>query len=249
VRVYSYRKMPLFYALLIVLLIAPAAFAQAADVSVSIAFDQSQATIGRTPKLSITISNLGQNPIRSTRLRCLAQGTSLSASSISRLPGIIAANSRFDTEQYYRAASPGITTVTCTLDAVDAVTGEVISITSPPQTVEVLSETRLYFNASSATRVATVGQAVFVMANYGNRGGTTFTNVQVSCVELGRSLEFVSSRQTLTTLRPGQSGFVEYRLQAVRPGSAPIACSITATDTGTNMQVTLPAPTVNIEVR
>ncbi|MBC7812417.1 MAG: hypothetical protein H7175_14770, partial [Burkholderiales bacterium] len=165
---------------------------RAADVSVSIAFDQYVATIGRTPRLAISISNLGPNPIRTTRFECIKQGTSLSASSISQRPAVIAANSTFTTEQYYRAASPGITQVHCELDATDMVTGETINIVTPTQTVEVLSETRLYFNAYSATRVATVGQTVYLTALYGNRGQTPFTNISISCPQLGRSLEFIS---------------------------------------------------------
>lgn len=236
----------LLFSLFFLLQVSPAL---AADPILSDGFDQYVMTIGRTPKLSISISNPGPNAIRSTGLRCTSQGTSITASSISRLPGLIAPNTRFETEQYYRAVAPGFTDVTCTFTATDMVTGAAISVTSPVQRVEVLSETRLYFNASSATRVATVGQTIFLMANYGNRATTTFSNVQVSCVELGRSLIFTGFRQTQTTLPPGQSGFAEYRLEAVRPGPAPIACTVTALDTSTNTSVTLPAPTVNIEVR
>ena len=223
--------------------------ARAIDVGLSIAFDQYVATIGRTPRLDIAISNLGPNTIRSTRFECFAQGTSLTASSISQRPSLIAPNSTFRTEQYYRAASPGITNVRCELDAVDTVTGEVVNLVSPTQTVEVLSETRLYFNAYSATRVATVGQTVYLTALYGNRGQTPFTNISISCVQLGRALEFISSTPVQTTIPAGQSRFVEYRLLAVRPGFGPIACTITATDSTNGQQVTLPAPTVTIEVR
>jgi uncharacterized repeat protein (TIGR01451 family) len=223
--------------------------ALAIDVGLSIAFDQYVATIGRTPRLDIAISNLGPNTIRSTRFQCIVQGTSLSASSISQLPSTIAPNTTFRTVQYYRAVSPGFTQVTCELDAVDTVTGETVHIVSPTQTVEVLSETRLYFNAYSATRVATVGQTVFLTALYGNRGTTPFTNISISCVELGRALEFISSTPVQTTILPGQSRFVEYKLLAVRPGFGPFACSITATDSTNGQQITLPAPTVTIEVR
>lgn len=222
---------------------------QAAEAVVSIAFDQSVATIGRTPKLSINVSNNGANTIRITRLQCFQQGTSLVASSIQGYPSTLGANKGFNTYQMYRASSPGLTEVRCDLTAVDTVTGESFTSSSVPVSVNVLSETRIYFDAVSATRVATVGQAVFIQAKFGNRGKTPFTNLSISCVELGRSLVFVSSTPLQSTILPGQSGFVEYRWQAVRVGSAPIACSLTATDSVNGQPITLPAPTINIEVR
>lgn len=224
-------------------------FTLAADTIISIAFDQSVATIGRTPKLSITVSNNGTSAVRVTRIQCFQSGTSLIASSIQGYPSTVGANRSFNTSQLYRAASPGVTEVRCDLTAVDQATGVSFTTSSVPTSVNVLSETRLYFDAVSATRIATVGQTVFVQAKFGNRGKTPFTNLSLSCVELGRSLEFVSTPPIQSTILRGQSGFVEYRLRAVRVGSAPIACSLTATDSVNGQQITLPAPTINIEVR
>ncbi|MCA0454357.1 MAG: hypothetical protein LCI00_10320 [Chloroflexi bacterium] len=236
-------------ALLLVFFSVQMGFTQAADTFISIAFDQSVATIGRTPKLTINISNLGTTTVRVNRIQCFQTGTSLAASSIQGYPSTVAPNQGFNTTQLYRAASPGLTEVRCDLTATDLSTGQPFTVSSIPTSVNVLSETRLYFDAVSATRVATVGQTVFVQAKFGNRGKTPFTNLNLSCVELGRSLVFISSTPLQSTILPGQSGFVEYRWQAVRPGSAPIACSLTATDSVNGQPVTLPAPTINIEVR
>jgi hypothetical protein len=234
---------------LMLTLMLAAAPAFAAGASVNIAFDQTNVTIGRTIRLAIQITNSEPNPIRATSFRCIADGTALSASSISQLPATIAANGVFNTEQYYRAASAGTTTVHCELAAVNTVTGAQVTASSPALSVVVQPESKLNFNASSATRVATVGQAVFVIATYDNVGRTTFNNIVVSCVQLGRSLESVSTSPTRTTLPPGQSAFVQSQWRAVRPGFAPIACSITATDASTGATVNILAPNVNIEVR
>ncbi len=224
-------------------------FAQAADATISIAFDQSVATIGRTPKLSINVSNNGTSSIRVTRIQCFPNGTYLVASSIQGYPSTVGANQGFNTSQMYRAASAGVTEVRCDLTGVDVASNQSFTTSSVPVSVNVLSETRLYFDAVCATRVATVGQTVFIQAKFGNRGKTPFTNLSLSCVELGRSLVFVSSTPLQGTILPGQSGFVEYRWQAVRVGAAPIACSLTATDSVNGQQILLPAPTINIEVR
>jgi hypothetical protein len=232
--------------LLTLMLIAAPAFA--AGASVNIAFDQSNVTIGRTIRLGIQIVNSEPNTIRATSFRCISEGSSLSASSISQLPSTIAANGVFNTEQYYRAASAGTTTVHCELVAVNTVTGVQVTANSPALSVVVQASSGLNFNASSATRVATVGQAVFVMATYDNVGQTTFNNIVVSCVQLGRSLESVSTSPTRTSLPPGQSAFVQSQWRAVRVGFADISCSITATDSN-GQTVNILAPNVNIEVR
>jgi hypothetical protein len=243
------RRRIMLLCLLLLLLVVPVVSTRAAEAFVSTAFDFSSPTIGKTIRLYIAISNPGPNTLKATSLQCTQQGTSLSASSISRLPDRIAPNTTFESEQYYRAASGGRTTVICTLKATDTVTGEQITASSPANIVDVSPETRLYIEAYSASRVATVGQTVFLTAVYGNRGRTAFTNVQISCPEQGRSLEFVSSRQTQTNLPPGQSGFIEYRLLAVRPGVGYYQCSVTATDASTGNLVTLLAAPVVIEVR
>lgn len=232
--------------LLTLMLIAVPAFA--AGASVNIAFDQSSIAIGSSVRLGIQITNSEPNPIRAASFRCISEGSSLSASSISQLPATIAANGVFNTEQYYRAASAGNTTVHCELVAVNTVTGAQVTASSPAMTVVVRASSGLNFNASSATRVATVGQAVFVIATYSNVGQTTFSNIVVSCPQLGRSLESVSTTPTRTTLPPGQSAFVQSQWRAVRPGFAPIACSITSTDSN-GQTVNILAPNVNIEVR
>jgi hypothetical protein len=115
--------------------------------------------------------------------------------------------------------------------------------------VEAQSSNGLAFTAYSATRVATVGQAVWVIAKFVNTGRTTFTNLVIDCPELGRSLINISSTSYPTTVLPGQSGFQEQHWQAVRPGEGPIFCTLTATDTSTGQQVILTAPTVNITVK
>lgn len=225
--------------------------AQAAGVSLNAFFEgfTDNIAIGRTLRLVIEINNQEASSIRVTRLVCLQQGNSLSASSISQLPGIIAANSVFKTEQYYRASAPGTATVHCELTAINIASGAQINVVGYNSFATVSPETRLYFNAYSATRVATVGQAVFFNAIFGNRGQTTFTNLNISCPELGRSLVYISSTPLQSSIPPGQSGFVQYQLKAVRPGAAPILCSLTATDSSTGSQVTLSAPVINIEVR
>ena len=73
--------------------------------------------LGETFRLSIFFVNNGPNPVRVNSLKCLQQGTSLSASSISRLPNsiVFAPNQTFITEQFYRTVSPGISKITCTV--------------------------------------------------------------------------------------------------------------------------------------
>lgn len=220
----------------------------AENVSVSIAFDQSALVIGRTGKLTIDIVNLEANSIRATKFQCLVEGSAASPSSISQLPYTIAPNTRFTTEQFYRGASAGTTLVHCELTAINNATGALFTVSSPTLSIQVLGETRLYFNAYASTNLLNVGETVVVTALYGNRGNTTFANVTISCVELGRSLVFVSQTPVQSTLPPGRSLFTQYTLRAERSGSGPIACSITATDSS-GAQVTLPAPTVNIQVR
>lgn len=221
---------------------------QAAGVNISIALDQSPTVIGRTIALQISISNLSANAVRVTSLTCTPQGTSLRGSTISHLPGVIAANSGFSTSQSYLAVEAGTTNIVCQLTATDMVTGTQFTAASQTAIGEVLAETRLYFTAYASTTLLNVGENVVVTARYGNRGNTPFTNIVISCVELGRALVNISSQQPLQTLPPGWSEFVQGTWQAARSGAGPIACSITATDS-TGHQVTIPAPTINIQVR
>jgi hypothetical protein len=240
-------------ALLLALQVAPTL---ADSPTVQIVFDtdiQSTVTIGRTPKLLISITNPGPNPIRSTNFFCRQQsskftGPTLVPSSISQLPGTIAPNATFHTEQVYRAVIGGATAVQCELNAVDTVTGAAITVNSNQSQLDVLPETRLTFDATS-TRVATVGQSVFIMATYNNHGPVIFSNVQVNCTEFGFNLVFISSRQNMTTLTPGQSGFVELRWQANIAGEPHILCTVSALDSSTGLTVTLPAPTLRITVK
>jgi len=115
--------------------------------------------------------------------------------------------------------------------------------------IQAQSSNGLAFIAYSATRVATVGQAVFVIAKFVNTGKTTFTNLLIDCPELGRSLVSISATSYPTTVLPGRSGFQEQHWQAVRPGEGPIFCTLTATDNSTGQQIILTAPTVNITVK
>jgi hypothetical protein len=220
----------------------------AESLFISIAFDQTAVTIGRTPRLYIGIYNASAHDIQATDLQCTAQGTSLEASPIAQQPGLIAANGLFETEQFYEAVAPGRTDVTCVLNATDTVTGEVVTATSPVQAVDVSSETRLTINAACSAGSVAVGHTVTLRADFGNRGSTPFTNVTISCPEQGRSLIFVSGYQSQDDLQAGETGYAEYQLQAVRPGSGYFVCSITAVDE-TNASVTVLAPPVVIEVR
>jgi hypothetical protein len=221
----------------------------AAGADIRTAFDAYVIAIGKTAKLSISIVNSEPNTIRVTQFRCNAQGTSVKGASISQLPGTIAANGTFQTEQFYRAVAPGFTQVTCELTATNVVTGAQITAISPPQTIEVLAETRLYFAVYSSAQTLNIGETVVITTLYGNRGTTTFTNISISCVELGRSLESVSQTPTQSVLPPGWSLFVQHTWRAVRSGPGPIACSIFATESSSGAQVMIPAPLVYIQVR
>lgn len=213
-------------------------------------FNQPSVYVGQQPTLDISISNTGSHALRTKSFGCTKTGNSLTAFSIQQYPpSVIPANGFFRTKQVYKAVSPGDAQVTCTYTATDTVTGANVSITSAPAFAQVSTETRLYFNPGSSSSTVTVGQTFFLLAPYTNRGSTAFTNIQVDCPELGRSAEFVSSRQNMTSVQPGQSGFVEYRLIAVRPGPAPFFCTITVTDASNGSQLTISAPPVTVEVR
>jgi hypothetical protein len=250
---YSVRKIVLRCVLMMILLvtlIAESGVTRAiGGISVSIVFDQTVATIGRTPLLTIDISSSESNPIRVTRLQCIKSGTSLTSNSINPMPSTIPANGFFRTQQLYRANTPGLTQVTCEFNGVDTVTGATVAATSNTVGVNVLSETRLYFDVTSSSQVATLGQAVYVIAKFGNRGTTPFTNLSLDCIDLAHALFFISQTPLQSTILPGQSGFVQIHLQAVQRTTGLIVCSLTATDSSNGQQITLPAPTLKIVVK
>lgn len=207
--------------------------------------------IGRSLPLYISIS-IGPNPVRATSLQCFQNGTSLNASSISRLPNTIlfAPNAGFNTEQYYRAVSAGATSVHCVFKGTDTVTGIPFTVTSLSADLVVSGEQRLYVDAYSGTQTAPVGELISLMVIYGNRGRNTLTNVQVSCSQLGRGIAFVGFHQTQTTVPSGQSGFAQYRLQGFFQGATGLfICGVAATDSITGELIVLNTRPVAINIR
>ena len=257
--IYSVTRLGSRFSLLIFMLLFAAqilpVYAQDPAAYISIRFGNHQTsgtmTIGRSFPLYIDIST-GANPVRATSLQCFQNGTSLSASSISRLPNssIITPGQPFYSEQYYRSVSAGTTTVYCVFKGTDTVNGQPFTVTSNREGITVSGEQRLYVDAYSATRTATVGQAIFFTVIYGNRGRNTLTNVQVSCMMFaGRPIAFVSSRQTQTTLPSGQSGFAEYRFEGLaRRAAGVFLCTVTTTDSVTGEIIILNTPAVPIEI-
>jgi hypothetical protein len=229
--------------------------AHTADIEITIGTgfnEMGPVPIGRTYRMYIEIVNYSPNPIRANTFTCVSQGTSLSASSISRLPNtvVIGVNETFYSEQYYRAVSPGTTTVICTLTGTDMVTGLPFTKVSSPiySSLEVMADPGLSFEAYTATHVATVGQEVYITGVYHNHGKTTFTNIQFQCFE-GLSLRLLSSRQNQPTVQPGQSGFVELRYMVYQGSTGSFLCSLTATDSSTQKQITLLSPFIPFTAR
>jgi hypothetical protein len=257
-RTFSARKMVLRCAVMLIvflMVIAESGTTLALDiVRLNIVFDQTVATVGRTPLLTIDISSASGSPIRVTSLKCTSLDSHvLTSNSINPMPSTIPAGTVngvgfVRTQQLYRANAPGNSQVTCYFTGVDPILGQVAA-TSNTVGVNVLSETRLYFDVTSASRTATVGQVISVIAKFGNRGKTAFTNLSLDCIDMGRGFFFISSTPTPSTILPGQSGFVEMRLQAVQKTTGMIVCNLTATDSSNGQQVTLPAPTLKIEVK
>ncbi len=251
---HSHRKFFLRFGLLVtialLLMAGNAVNAQAEQIFMTIGFNPKVIGLGQTAKLDIVISNAEPNPVRVTSLQCTPSGSAATASAISPMPTTLGVEATFITSQSYRGVAIGSTTVSCNLTAVDTVTGATYTASSiGPATVDVISQVGLYFTAYSATRVATVGQAVFVISKFGNRGKTAYTNLNLSCVELGRALEFVSSTPLQSTIPAGQSGFVESRWLAVRTGGGPISCAFTATESVSGKQITIMAPLIQITVK
>jgi len=223
--------------------------AQDTQIFWGLSFSQSLIGIGQTAKLSIVISNAEPNPIKVTRLQCIPSSSAASASPISPMPTTLTVEQTFQTAQTYKGVSVGTVTVHCEITAVDTVTGATYTSNSGSVTLDVITQMGLYFTANSATKVATVGQSVYVISKFGNRGKTAFTNVILSCAELGRAMVFVSGTPRPTLIPPGQSATVTDRWQAVRTGDGSVFCSLTATESASGKSVTLTAPTISITVK
>jgi hypothetical protein len=223
--------------------------AQSEQLFMGISFSQSLIGIGQTVKLSIAISNAAPNPVRVTSFQCLPSSSAVSTSAISPMPTTLTVEQTFLTSQTYRGVSVGTVMVHCEITAVDTVTSAIYTSTSSAVTLDVIPEMGLYFTANSATRVATVGQTVFVISKFGNRGKTAFTNLHLSCAELGRAMIFVSGTPLPSTIPPGQTGLVQDRWLAVRTGDGSMICSLTATESASGKSLTLTAPMINIMVK
>lgn len=233
---------------------------RAISLNISFGYDQfgsnaklyDSTPLGATPRLSIYFGNTGPHSIQATSLQCTQQGTSLSASSISRLPNtvVFAPGQDFRTEQFYRAMSEGTTSVQCVLKGIDLVTGVSFMASSSQATVYVSGDTRLYVNAYSASQTATPGQTIFLTVIYGNRGISVLTDIEVDCGPANRSMSITGKRQTQTTLRPGESGFVEYRLLAnLAGGGGFFRCNVSAIDSYLHAPVHVSAMPVTITIR
>lgn len=237
-------------ALLLMLLIAGTVRAQDLPINISLGFNQTLIGYGQTARLTIVFSNTKSNPIRVTSLQCTQSSNAAAASAISPMPTTVGVNVTFLATQTYRGVSTGTVNVNCNLTAVDTVTGATYTATNfGPATLDVIPEMGLGFTAYSATQVATVGQSVFVVAKFVNRGKTAYTNLNLSCVELGRALISVTNTPIPSILLPGQSAFVEDRWLAVRTGGGNISCAFTATESRSGKSVTLHAPLIYITVK
>ncbi len=206
-----------------------------ASVTMSISVDYHYPVIGTTPHMYTLIYNPLSDAIRVVKLQCDSDNPALRAMSIHQLPSIISANDRFLADQYYRAMSAGTAIIHCDLTAVDTVTGATVTATGTSDPIEVQSETRLYYSASSGTHVATVEQAYYLDVIYGNRGNTPFTILEQSCEDFGRHLVFsIKSPAPSTILPPGQTFHVQYAGTAFSKGDGFIQCILRATDSDGN---------------
>jgi len=251
---YSFKKLLTRLGLAVlamVMLIGESSAVHAQDVQIfwGISFPQSLIGIGDTVKLSIAVSNAEPNPVRVTSFRCTPSSSAVSTSAISPMPTTLTVEQTFLASQTYRGVSVGTVTVQCNITAVDTVTSETYTSSSGSVTLDVIPQMGLYFTANSATRVATVGQTIFVISKFGNRGKTAFINLNLSCAELGRALVFVSGTPIQSTIPPGQSGLVQDQWKAVSTGDGSIVCSLTATESASGKSVTLTAPTISITVK
>jgi hypothetical protein len=238
--------------LVVLMLIAESSVihAQAEQIFMTVAFNPKVIGIGKTAKLEIVLSNARPNPIRVTSLTCTQSGTAVTASTISPIPTTLGVEETFFATQTYRGVSVGTATVNCHIIAVDTVTGETVNGSNHgPAIIDVITEVGLAFTAYTSSQVATVGQSVFVIAKFVNRGKTAYTNLTLSCPQLGRTLGFVSSTPLQSTLPPGQSGFVQYHLQAIRKGETAISCIFTGIESVSGKQVSIAAPLIGITVK
>lgn len=251
-RFHTLFRLGLLLAMLFAVQLLPARAQDSAFISISFGNQVfSTTTIGKSFPLDISIA-AGANPIRGGSLQCTQTGTSLSASSISRLPNtvLISANQGFRTEQYYRGVSAGTTSVSCIFQGTDTVTGQLFSVTSNTESITVSSEQRLVVEAYSSTNNAAVGEAIYLRVLFNNRGPNTFNNVEVTCSQLGSGIAFISATQSQYTLPSGQSGVATYKLQGAFSGASGLfLCSVSATDSVTGEVITLNANAVPIRIR
>lgn len=206
-------------------------------------------TLGRSFPLLINIT-AGDNPIRGVSLQCSQAGTSLSASSISRLPNtvLIGAHQTFRTEQYYRAVSAGATSVSCVFKGTDTVTGLPFTLTHTSLSLNVSAENRLYFDVSGTQFYVATGEDARLMVVYANRGSSTLTNINVSCGPGNRGFIIQLYRQTRTSLPPGQSGFAEFVAPDVLSGAL-LSCFISAHDSSTGELISLQSGAVRFNLK
>jgi len=235
--------------ILLLMLVAGSGITHAdAPVTISLAIDL-YPVVGNTPRLYITITNPLPDTIHVTKLQCDSSNSSLRAMSINQLPSTIPANGTFQTYQYYRAMSGGTATISCTLTGTDTVTGASVTATGTSDSIEVQSETRLYYSASSGTHVATVGQAIYIDVIYGNRGKTPFTITEQSCTDFGNKIVFTTkSPAPSTILPPGQTFHVQYGGVAISKGDEFVQCILRATDSDGNA-IRLFSPAVNFTIK
>jgi hypothetical protein len=227
---------------------------QAADyrVIVEIAFDRPAVVIGKSFLLYISIANtIFEHPVKVTRFECFTDGTSVRGATINHKPSTLAVNQIFQTQQMYRAVAPGLTTIYCELTGYDTLTGVAVSGYSQSLGMNVIDEKRLYFDVTSPSNVAKVGQITFLQVKFGNRGKTPFSIHSIECTRLGRGepLVFISKTPLPTVILPGQSAYMEYRWQPLSRGLVSISCTLNAVDSTTGNYVILPAPYLSITVR
>ena len=242
--------------LVLLLLVSPRLTAQAADlpvyISLSVGAEEFQPgiTLGRTLKLSIFIVNASDHLVRANSFDCKQSlGTAYRVESVSRLPGTIAPQTTFPSEQYYHAVSPGPAQVTCVLTATDTVTGESFTRTNTFSLPRVLGERRLVVEGYADTQRFTLSQSAHITIVYTNRSSALITNISARCGQLGRGVMIDTQRQNYTALRPNESGFIIFRLKALFAGGSGLyLCTVQATDSRTNEVFTVPLPPISVMV-
>ena len=249
-RLHSLCRLGMLLVVLLAVQIWPANAADEASLNIHFGPEASGTnTIGKSYPLLIDIV-ADANPIRGGSLQCFQAGSSLSASSISRLPNtvLIGANQTFKSEQYYRAVAAGETSVYCVFKGTDTVTGLPFTVTSSPVSLVVSSESRLYFSVSNPLQnYITTGQDAYITVVYGNRGNSTLTNIYVACGPGNRGFLLQLKRQTRTSLPPGQSGFAEFVAPHALAGAF-LSCGIVATDSSTGETISLASPFIRFNL-